>query len=205
MYIAWPSVIYTEPGDQRVLVRCGQYSMYVRAGYVNAVRSVICDRNADVIPDRPDDEDGDKPVVRPKGREPVPADAGEDGDRRPVAPKERQAIRDRIAASSQLAEPSVREAMGMQVDAFGRIDSRGRPSVDSRVASGSGRGAASAPAARPASRGSADVGSSGGRATSAPSSRPSAGGSASAPSPRASGGDASSSSSGRASGRARVD
>ena len=24
MYIAWPSVIYTEPGDQRVLVRCGE-------------------------------------------------------------------------------------------------------------------------------------------------------------------------------------
>jgi hypothetical protein len=204
MYVSWPSVIYTDPGERRVLVRCGQYAMYVRVGYVQAVRSVICDPSAEERPELPESPDGDRPVVRPDSREALPADTDDADERRPVSPQERQAIRERIASSSQLAAPTAREAMRLPVDDFGRVNSRARPTYGGPGYDG-GRSEVGARSPRPASRGAADVGSSSsGRAAAAPSARPSSGGADSSPSSRGSSSGGGSSSSGRT-GRARVD
>lgn len=210
-YVAWPSVIYSEAGPRRVLVSCNGYAMYVAAGYVNVVRQILCDPNRDRTDRRTPtdgaDEDGEAPVVRPKGRAPLPAqpEAPPVDESGRVTQAERRAILERLTVSSQLAGPAARQAMEAPRDEYGYVRQRERPSygsASSATGSSAGWSGAGATASRPASRGSADAGGSSGGGAAA-SSRPASGGSVAAPAPRSSGSSGAAASSG-SQGRSRA-
>lgn len=211
-FVSWPSVIYNEPGQRRVLVRCGGYTMYVDATYLAQVQAMMCQRDrTDDRPDRePDAEtggEGERPVVKPKSRAPLPSQADEpqaDESGR-VTPSDRRAIRERIAVSSQLAGPEARQAMQAPRDEYGYARTRQRPSYRTPAGSAADGGSASARASRPGGRDASDVGTAAPRpnagAVPRPTSRPTA---APAPRPSSGTGDAAPSrSEGR--GRATVD
>lgn len=212
-FVVWPSVIFPEAGPRRVLVRCNGYVMYVDASYVARVQSMICrgDQTDDEPGKDPDTDgegqgDGEQPVVKPKGRAPLPgqADTPEVDERGRVSPADRRAIQERLAVSSQLAGPEARQAMEAPRDEYGYARTRERPAYTPGTGTGSASpGASSAASSRPATRGAADAGASSrasGGAGAQPASRPTA---APAPRPSSSSGSGDAAPSGRQ-GRSRA-
>lgn len=172
MYVDWPNVISREPGGRRVLLRCNGYEMYVPFEYVPAVQAMVCDAQ-DEAEERAEEE-GKEPVVKPKAREPIPADAQTGGTAEAIRtpdPRERRAIVERISSSSQLMEPVARQPYGGGRDELGRESGRSRPGMEGP--SSAGRGPVSSPASR--SSGASSGASSSGGAPSAPVAAPSSG------------------------------
>lgn len=199
MYVEWPNVLFSEPAARRVLVSCNGYAMYVAAGYVNVVRSMLCDPARDrrqLDEDDQSENDGeDRPVVRPRGRTPIAPqpEADQVDETGKLTQAERRAVRDRLGYSSQLAGPAAREVIEAPRDEFGYIRQRERPGYSTGAgaaaaspSTGSQAGRAASSGSRPASRGSAaPVGGARGSAGAAPAPDPSrGGGSVSAPAPR---------------------
>jgi hypothetical protein len=211
MYVEWPSVIYTEPGQNRVLLRCGGYAMYVPRAYLQAARAAIC--NIDDVGETPDEaaEGEGEPVVKPGSRRPLPADAEAAGpgtveEIQPVTPAQRKALVERLTSSNQLGAPTAREAAGIGRDEWGRNGSgaRERPMPGAASSSGSGSRGASTATSRPAPS-SGSVGSAG-RPSATPTPRAAPSGPVSAPSSRPStGSGGGESSSGRARGAPTAD
>lgn len=179
MYVEWPSVIFRDPGQGRVLLRCGGYEMFVSRAYLATVQSVICERNVDQLPESGDDDgEADEEAVKKAGtREPLPADprAGEGGrtrETRAITSAQRQALVDRLTASTQLEAPKTRPTYaGAGQGGESAFDARGRQNAGMGASSSSGsRGVTSAASRPPAS----SVGS-------RPASAAPAGGSARAP------------------------
>lgn len=117
MYVEWPNVIHSEPGQARVLVECAGYAMYVAREHVALVRSQVCDAVERHEPKEPNDHDD--------GREPI--DEGEEGDDDPVRSGTRSALaateagrgpdrsmsamlRERVSSSTQLSAASATDA-----------------------------------------------------------------------------------------------
>lgn len=172
MYVEWPNVIGNEPERGRVLMECAGYVMYVPVAYVRAVQAMVCDAREEAEKEAAEEER--EPVVRPRAREPIPADpqGGETEEIRTMDPK---ALVERISSSTQLTEPVTRRPVSGGRDELGRARPGGYGS------SSTGRGSVGSPSSRPpatSSGGSSSAGapSGGSGPVSAPASRPSSDG-----------------------------
>lgn len=167
MYVEWPNVIGNEPGGGRVMMQCGGYVMYVPMEYVPAVQALVCDARDEAEEQAEEEERG--PVVKPRSRDPIPAEAqgGKTEEIRSMDPK---ALVERISASTQLTEAVARRPM-----VSGGRDELGRSGARAGVSSGGvSRGAASPSSGSSGSSGTVSSGRSG--PVSAPASRPSSSG-----------------------------
>jgi hypothetical protein len=194
MYVDWPSVISREPARGHVYVRCSGYEMYVPIEHLMAVQAAICEP-LEEAQKKASDEVAEPEVVKPKARQPLPADGtvGEGAAEAIRAPdvRDRRAVIERISSSSQLGRPIGRPIVDGGRTEVGRPGARGRPEMGPGPASSSGSGASRGAVTGATSRPSAD---SGGGAEATPAAAPAApsrgGGGVSAPSSRpASGGD----------------
>jgi hypothetical protein len=193
MYVDWPSVISQEPARGRIFVSCNGYEMYVPIEYLMAVQAAICEP-LDEAQKKTSDEEPEPEVVKPKARQPLPADGAVGGAAEAIrAPdvRDRRAVIERISSSSQLGRPVGRPIVDGGRTEVGRPGARSRPEMGPGSASSSGRGASRGAVAGASSRPSGDSGGSAGAAPAAAPAAPSGGGGGvSAPSSRpSSGGD----------------